>query len=238
MLLLIALQFSLVLVLCKMMRAGALEAEADEDHDHAANPVPAVVAAPPNAVQARAAAFANAGHPLRVAQRLLSKKRTDIVVSANGDQWVKHTLSRNGAKQYWRCRDHGKPCAVRGWSTVDSTVIQRMDPGVRHNHAQSPAVQARAAAFANAGFPLRVAQRLLSKKRTDIVVSANGDQWVKHKVSRNGEKQYWRCRDHNKPCAVRGWSDVDSTEIQRTDPAVRHNHAQSPAVQAVRCGVT
>jgi hypothetical protein len=122
------------------MRAGGLDAEAEEDP--AVNQAPAIVAEPANAVQARAAAFANAGQPLRVAQRLLSKKRTDVVVSANGEQWVKHNKSRNGTKQYWRCRDHHMPCAVRGWSDVDSTVIQRTDPTVRHNHVQSPAVQA------------------------------------------------------------------------------------------------
>jgi len=124
-----------------MMRAGALEAEAEEDHVEAANPVPANAGAPANAVHVRAAALANAGQPLGGAQKLISKKRSDIIVGANGDQWVKHRLSRNRTRQYRRCRDH-HVCAVRGWSNVGSTEIQRTDPAVRHNHNFSPAAQA------------------------------------------------------------------------------------------------
>lgn len=138
-----------------MMRAGGLEAEADEDYDDAIAPAHAIVAPPLNAAQGRAAAFANAGHPLRVAQRLLSKKRTDVIVGASGDQWVKHKLSRNGAKQYWRCRDHHM-CHVRGWSDVGTTVIHRTDPAVLHTHDQSPMAQAVRRAHMNSCTPLHV----------------------------------------------------------------------------------
>ncbi|KAH7701664.1 hypothetical protein AAVH_31200 [Aphelenchoides avenae] len=124
-----------------MMRAGGLEAEAEDDYEHAVNPDPPNGAVPANAAQRRAAALANAGQPFAVAQRLVSKKHTDVVVGANGDQWVKHRLSRNGAKQYWRCRDH-HICSVRGWSDAGSTDIQRTHPDALHAHDNSPAAQA------------------------------------------------------------------------------------------------
>lgn len=124
-----------------MMRAGGLEAEAEDDHDDARNPAPAIGAGAANAVHARAEALANAGQPLRGAQMFLSKKHIEVVIGANGDEWVKHGVSRNRAKQYWRCRDH-HVCSVRGWSNFGDAVIHRMDPAARHNHNHSPAMQA------------------------------------------------------------------------------------------------
>ncbi|KAH7716603.1 hypothetical protein AAVH_15961 [Aphelenchoides avenae] len=72
-----------------------------------------------------------------------------------------------------------------------------------------------------------------SKQRSDVVVNANGDEWVRHKVSKNGAKQYWRCREFM-ACAVRGVSDYGTVIVTRTRPELQHTHAQSPAVQATK----
>ncbi|KAH7725929.1 hypothetical protein AAVH_06370 [Aphelenchoides avenae] len=73
----------------------------------------------------------------------------------------------------------------------------------------------------------------MTTRMHQTITDAAGNEWIKHQPSRNGAKQYWRCRAHRSGCAVRGWSNAGSSEIHKFD-GTEHTCNASPAAQRLR----